>query len=231
MCSHYESITDADRLADLLDVAMPDDKGVADVWPGYMAILVRNRLKDADPSAPAREAIKARFGLLPHWAKDDSRSRHTFNARSETVADLASYRDPWKKGQRCIVPLEGFYEPDWRSGIAIPTRFSAVDGKPLGIAGIWECNTRVGPEPLYSFAMLTLNADGHALLGEMHRPGDEKRMPAILPPDAYDTWLSGTADQARALIVQYPAEKLQSEQIKPGTRRPGRTKPPPDELF
>jgi putative SOS response-associated peptidase YedK len=31
-------------------------------------------------------------------------------------------------------------------------------------------------------------------------------MPLILPPEAVDTWLTGTPDQAKALLVPYPSE-------------------------
>jgi putative SOS response-associated peptidase YedK len=34
----------------------------------------------------------AKFGLIPSWAKDEKISRHTYNARSETVHEKPSYR-------------------------------------------------------------------------------------------------------------------------------------------
>ena len=37
--------------------------------------------------------------------------------------------------------------------------------------------------------MLTINADGHELMCQFHKPVDEKRMVVILPPDSYDHWL------------------------------------------
>ncbi|WP_202428153.1 SOS response-associated peptidase family protein [Malikia spinosa] len=36
-----------------------------------------------------------------------------------------------------IIPAEAFYEPDWRSGKAVPTRITRADRQPMGIAGIW----------------------------------------------------------------------------------------------
>lgn len=68
------------------------------------------------------------MGGLPHWAKDTEMARHTYNARSETVATKLSYRDAWRLGRRCIIPVQAFYEPDWRSGKAVPTRISRADG-------------------------------------------------------------------------------------------------------
>ena len=60
----------------------------------------------------------------------------TFNARSETAAKSFTFGNAWRHGQHCIIPVEAVYEPDWRSGSAVATRFSHVDGVPLGIAGL-----------------------------------------------------------------------------------------------
>ena len=38
------------------------------------------------------EYREAQFGLIPYWSKDLKISRHTYNARSETVAEKPSYR-------------------------------------------------------------------------------------------------------------------------------------------
>ena len=91
---------------------------------------------------PEREALLGQFGLIPHWATDSTIARHTYNARSETVAIKPSFRDAWKHGQRCIIPAEAFYEPDWRSGKAVPTRIACADGEPMGIAGLCSCYRR-----------------------------------------------------------------------------------------
>ncbi len=49
----------------------------------------------------------ARFGLIPHWAKDGQTAmqigRKTYNARTETVAEKPSYRTAWRKRQLAIV--------------------------------------------------------------------------------------------------------------------------------
>ena len=65
-----------------------------------------------------------RVGLIPHWAKDTEISRQTYNARSETVDEKPSFRDAWRRAQHCIIPADWIYEPDWRSGKAVPRRSS-----------------------------------------------------------------------------------------------------------
>jgi putative SOS response-associated peptidase YedK len=89
---------------------------VAHVWPSYTGLFIRHpKVKQhGDGIAPWREAMSGSFGLVPHWAKDTSLAKRTYNARSETVATKPSYRDAWRLGRRCIIPAEAIYEPDWR---------------------------------------------------------------------------------------------------------------------
>ena len=53
------------------------------------------------------------WGLIPHWTRDAEHaskiSRSTYNARSETIHEKASFRLPFKS-QRCWVIAHGFFE-------------------------------------------------------------------------------------------------------------------------
>jgi putative SOS response-associated peptidase YedK len=51
-----------------------------------------------------------KWGLLPHWAKDEKIAYSTFNARAEEFTTKPAFRDAWKRGQRCLVVTDGFYE-------------------------------------------------------------------------------------------------------------------------
>ena len=149
-------------------------------------------------SAPEREALLGSFGLVPHWATDTKIARQTYNARTETVASKPSFRDAWKKAHHCIIPADAIYEPDWRSGKAVPTRISRSDGQPMGIAGLWSWWKSPKGEVLHSFTMLTINADQHPLMNQFHKPNDEKRMVVVLPEHRYDDWLHADAQQSAA---------------------------------
>ena len=61
-----------------------------------------------------------------------------------------------------------------------------------------------------SFSMLTVNADHHAIMKRMHRPGEEKRMPVIIRRDDYDQWLNASAEAARRMCQTFPAEEMQA---------------------
>ncbi|MGI0646832.1 SOS response-associated peptidase [Pseudomonas aeruginosa] len=209
MCSHYEAPTPS-QLLDAFGVA-PDGQYKLDLWPGYSGPFIRNRVGDVDEGDDLAEALVGVFGLLPHWAKDQKLARRTYNARSETVGELPSFRSAWSKARHCIIPAAAIYEPDWRSGKAVPTRISRKDGRLLGIAGLWEELLDGNGDVVHSFTMLTINADDHPLMSQFHRPGDERRMVVILPAGAQRDWLSATAEQSRDFLGQYPADRLVAE--------------------
>lgn len=209
MCSHYEAVSKPERLKTDFQVDMPEG-AKADVWPGYTGLFIRHpkEAMQGEKVSPWREAMAGSFGLLPHWAKDTTMARHTYNARSETVATKPSYRDAWRFGRRCIIPAEAFYEPDWRSGRAVPTRIARVDGHPMGIAGIWTGWRAPDGTIVRSMSMLTVNAEDHALMRNFHRPEDEKRMVVILDDSDYDSWLDRANHCPVNLLTQFDPDRL-----------------------
>ena len=138
------------------------------------------------------------FGLLPNFAAEVGYGRRTYNARSETVHRLPSFRDAWARGQRCIIPAEAIYEPNWETGQCVRWAISQEGQVPFGIAGLYT--DWLEPKTLkrvWSFAMLTVNADRHPLLKRFHKPEDEKRMVVILHPSDYADWLSCPVAEAK----------------------------------
>lgn len=215
MCAHYESIKDPKRLQRHFDVAPPADQGKTDVWPGYLSTFIRCPKEDArdDGAAPNREAMLGSFGLVPHWAKDETVARRTYNARTETVAEKPSFRDAWRLGRRCIIPVDAFYEPDWRTGKAVATRIARADGEPMGIAGIWTGWKSPTGEILRSFSMLTINAEAHPLMRLFHKADDEKRMVVILPKERYQDWLEVPLEECQDFFALYAAAALTAEAV------------------
>ena len=196
MCSHYQALKEREKFLKHFGVEPPPEEGKLDMWPGYSGPFIRKHPHSdvGDEAVPAAEALNGLFGLVPHWAADTKITRSTYNARSETASVKPSFRDALKKDQRCIIPADAFYEPDWRSGKAIATRIERVDGKPIGIAGLWSSWKNPKNGWVHSFTMLTINADAHPLMNQFHKPVDEKRMVAILPPERYQEWLGGKSD-------------------------------------
>ena len=88
----------------------------------------------------------------------------------------------------------------------------------MGIAGLWSRWKSPKGELVHSYTMLTINADGHDLMCQFHKPTDEKRMVVILPPDSYDHWLRATPQQSMGFMWQYPADRMQAGVELPGQR-------------
>ncbi|MEP7058397.1 MAG: SOS response-associated peptidase family protein [Caldimonas sp.] len=187
MCSNYRPVTRLDRLLAFFGVERARDDPPQDIFPLGLAPFIRS-LRDgrADGDRIVEDGI---FGLLPHFATEVAYGRKTYNARSETVAVLASFRQAWRAGQRCIVPAECFFEANWDSGKAVRWRIGQPGDVPLGIAGIYASWRHPDGREMSTFAMLTVNADEHPVMRRFQRPGDEKRMVVILHPDDYDAWL------------------------------------------
>lgn len=128
---------------------------------------------------------------------------------------LASFKSAWAKPRHCIVPCEAIYEPDWRTGTYVPTRFTAANDGTLGVAGLWQPWHAPTGEWVDTFTMLTLNADDHELMKHYHRPDparspemQDKRMVVILPEGLYEAWLDAPAANAHEFMRLYPADRL-----------------------
>ena len=219
MTAHYESVQNAAMYLDAFGVAAPEITFERDLWPRKLGVFVRNApvAEGAELDAkPVRELALGQFGFVPQWVKSASdaklRSTKMVNARSETVTTSNNFRDAWLAGQRCIVPMMAFFEDDWRSGKAVPTRITRVDGKPMGVAGIWERWAKDGTE-IISFTLLTVNANSHALLHRYQQNGNEKRMPVILGEGAYDAWLHTKPEKAREFMRAYSSQLLTAKPV------------------
>lgn len=112
------------------------------------------------------------FGLIPPWAEDAKIARSTYNARAETIGEKPSFRGAWQRGQHCIIPADAIYEPCYETGKAVRWRIERGDGKPMGIAGLWERRLKDDGLSSWSMTMLTINADNDPVFRRPHKPED-----------------------------------------------------------
>ncbi len=200
MCSNYKTVTRKDHMLSFFGVERDykREPPPEEVWPLGLAPFIRLH----EDGSGNKVIEDGRFGLLPAFAKELAFGRRTYNARSETVQIKPSFRDAWRKGQRCIVPAEHVYEVCYETGKPVRWRVSGA-GAPLGIAGIYNQWRDPSGALHWTFAMLTVNADGHPIYGRFSRVGDEKRMIVILDPADYDRWLRCSPDEAKAFFKQW----------------------------
>ncbi len=149
------------------------------------------------------EGVLLRWGLVPFFSRGVPPKYSTINARVETIDTAASYRSPWKRGQRCILPAAGFYEwhimPD---GTKQPYYITVADQELFGFAGLWERSDTADGTTLESATIITMPAN--LLMAEIHN--GRARMPAILAHEDRDSWLTGSPEQARATLRPYPSD-------------------------
>jgi putative SOS response-associated peptidase YedK len=157
-----------------------------------------------------REGVMMRWGLIPPFLKGEAPKFPTMNARIETMEAAPAFRDAWKKGQRCLVPAEGFYEwqliPDaprqpWFIGLA--------NAEVMPFAALWDRSVKADRTVVESFTIITLPAND--LMSAIDN--EKQRMPAILRMEDVDTWLSGTPEHAKAALIQFPAEQLRAHKV------------------
>lgn len=208
MCSNYQPIKNhhANWVKHHFDCELPNDEWRAETYPTYPAPFVY--LEGGKPKCDL-----AQFGLVPHWATDKKKfGLRTYNARSETVHEKPSYRSAWRERRFGLALMESFYEPSWETGKAVRWRIKRTDGEPIAVASIWErlIDKETG-EILFSFSMLTINADGHEVMKHFHKPQDEKRSIVVLNESQYLPWLSASHHQATGMLQLSKSGFLSSE--------------------
>lgn len=197
MCTNFTPTRNGQWVKEHFGVNLPTADYPSEAYPGYLAPIV---VKSHQTSRIA--CGLARFGLIPSWAKDDKISRHTYNARSETVRDKPSYRKAWSQRRYVIALLDNFYEPSYVTGKAERWKIELASKEPFGIAGLWDTWTDSKSGKLVtSFTMLTVNADQHPVMKQFHKPDDEKRTPVILQPQDYSRWLGADVPTAEEMMT------------------------------
>ena len=156
------------------------------------------------------EAEMIRWGLVPSWAKDVSIGNRTANVRSDTALEKSSFRAAMQK-RRCLIPADVFFE--WQDVPGQkrrkPYAVALNGGEIFALGGVWEAwRAKGGGEWVITCAILT--TEPNELLAPIH-----DRMPVIVRPDDYATWISPSAamGEVRQLVASFPAEEMKTWEI------------------
>jgi len=178
----------------------------------------------ANVAEASRECLVGQWGLIPSFAKEARVSYSTFNARFEELSVKPSYKVPWARAQRCIIPATSFDEPNWESGRNVWWRFTRRDGAPWGLAGLWNAwIDRATGEVHESYTMLTVNADEHPLMRRMHKPDpkygpdeqDKRSVVAVELADV-DLWLNGKPEDVRHFVAPPSMDVIEGAPVASG---------------
>jgi putative SOS response-associated peptidase YedK len=107
VCGRFTSSQRREVVGERFEVAVPESYAHRfNLAPAQRALIIRVRNDE-------REAVMAKWGLLPHWAKDSKIAFKMINARAETLTEKPAYRGLLSR-YRCLIPADGFYE--WTVG-------------------------------------------------------------------------------------------------------------------
>ena len=156
------------------------------------------------------EVSAARWGLIPHWWKQERPPSLTFNARSEEAAGKPMWRGPMRS-QRCLMPAGGWYEWQVIPGMKSkqPTFIHPIEGEVLAFAALWSNWHRSAEDTVLSCALLTkAAAPGIAHIHD--------RMPVVLRPQHCEEWLDpGTSPERIQAIIADAAEEFEAYAVSP----------------
>ena len=166
--------------------------------PGQQHWVIRQH-----PETGARHLDRLWWGLIPHWIKEPSPKLKPINATAERVASAPMFRAAYAK-RRCLVPVDNFFE--WAKikgkGAKQPYAVAMQSGEPFALAGIWESWRHPETDDIVrTFCVITTAAN--EMIADFH-----DRMPAILPPESYDRWLTPVEPDPRDLLLPYPAAPM-----------------------
>lgn len=185
MCGRFSLNSDAVVIKEYFDL-----NGIFDVAPRYNIAPTQDIAAVREFSEGTRELVMLRWGLVPSWMKEVNISGKLINARAETVFEKPSFRHAFKS-KRCIVPVSGFYEWQQKDKIKIPHYIHLPDDQLFAFAGLWEHWSNEG-NTIESCTLLTMDANKQ--MQTIHN-----RMPVILAPDDFSTWLDQDNHEVRAL--------------------------------
>jgi putative SOS response-associated peptidase YedK len=155
-----------------------------------------------------RQFALVRWGLIPAWVKDPKTISLILQARSDSVVDKPSFRNAMKR-RRCLIPADGFYEWNEATNPHRPYVVRPKHAGPIAFAGLWEAWMGPNGEEMETAAVIT--TDANKTLHPIHH-----RMPAVIPPEAFDLWLdcrNVDALTAAALLVPAPEDLFEAWEI------------------
>ncbi len=152
--------------------------------------------------------VELRWGLIPSWAKDESIGARMINARAETLAEKASFKG-LLRSKRCMIIADGFFEWKQENGHKTPMYITMKDHEPFAFAGLWDSWKSPAGEPLRSCTIITTQPND--VVAPIH-----DRMPAILLPEAYESWLDPSIKDEQFLshwLAPYPAQAMTARPV------------------
>jgi len=159
---------------------------------------------------------KFNWGLIPEWVKDSQQAKEisnkTLNARGETIFEKEAFRKAAIE-QRCLIFVDGFFEHHHHKNKKYPYYIRPKnENMPLVFGGLWsQWVDQLTGEIVKTTTIVT--TEGNPLMKKIHNNPKlhGARMPLILTPINYSTWLNATSKQEiQQLILPFDVNELEA---------------------
>ena len=162
------------------------------------------------------EAVMMRWGLIPSRAEGRAVESPLTVDESEILASPV-FRGPWLEGQRCILPVSGFYA--WQltnRRYRQPYFVHLLHRSVFGIAAIWDRSVTEADDVIESCSIICLPPN-ELIVRIANTDG---RMPAILRRKDYQAWLQATPATAKSTLHSYNKAGMQAYPVSPRINSP-----------
>lgn len=157
------------------------------------------------------EAVMMRWGLIPSFAEGREGDSPP-SVEADSILESLLFRSPWLEGQRCILPMSGFYV--WQltnRRYRQPHFVHLLDRSVFGIAALWDRSVTAEDDVIESCSIICV-APNELIVRTANTDG---RMPAILRRKDYQTWLRGSPVEAKATLLPYYQSGMQAYPVSP----------------
>jgi putative SOS response-associated peptidase YedK len=207
MCGRFNQTASGDELKEAfgLDEA-PELSPRYNIAPSQQIAVV-----GVQPKTGRRGLALLSWGLVPRGSLGGERG--FINARAESAWEKPSFREAFAR-RRCLVPATGFYE--WQKTEARrrqPWLLRLASGRVFAFAGLWEPPAGEGAPSTVTI----LTTEPNELAARVH-----DRMPVILDPSGYASWLDPGLGSAslRGLLAPFPAAQMTAFPVSTAVNNP-----------
>ena len=187
----------------------PDYAERYNIAPQSQILIIRQK------PGTGRVGQLVKWGLIPSWAKDPSIGNKLNNARGETVAEKPAFRSSFAR-HRCLIPANGFYE--WKAieegGRVRKQPYYIHPADPDGLfafAGLLAAWKSPAGETIVSTCIITTGPN--EVMAPIH-----DRMPVILEPGQFDTWLdpeNHDIEHLKAMLAPCSPDAMEAYPVSP----------------
>jgi putative SOS response-associated peptidase YedK len=157
------------------------------------------------------EAVMLRWGLIPASAERRA-GESPLTIEAGELLESPAFRSAWLEGQRCILPMSGFYA--WQltnRRYRQPHFIRLLDRAVFGVAAVWDRSVSQDDDVIESCSIVCVPPNDLIV----RVANTDGRMPAILRRRDYQTWLRGTPVAAKTTLRPYNPRAMQTYPVSP----------------